>query len=506
MALENELLVVLLLSAVWAIERCCMYVNASPIIGQILAGLIVGPALLDLIPFVEAFRLLGKLGVMILVIESGLAVDVADIRRLGIRASVAAATGVVLPTLISFALYAGVLRASWKEALAVGASLSPTSLGFSAQLLGEVGELSTPMGHLICTAAVIDDVLSLLLLAEVEALEGEDSEVFSYVLPVLASAGSILVGGIVTVVVSSKTEELDSLLKSLNDPARRRYSSGSTPNPLRSELVQSKPADTDASRQSDTMLTDGAFEAGENIYSQPGASNVPSTGAIGAVGLGDRLLLLMVLALSLLFAYCSALVGSSDLLGCFLGGVALSGIPGVQRVWARQMGRFTQWGARLFFSTTVAFSVPSIYKDGGLLGPASLWKGLMLTVAAVLGKLAVGVFAGSPLTMAGFLKVGWAMNGRGEFSFFIAESANRRDILTAENFSAVVLALLLSSVMAPIGFRRALMVDRRAEEAETVATFNGVSSGGSSRWTAGEVEGVDMTRRADGEGVTAGQS
>ena len=130
----------------------------------------------------------------------------------------------------------------------------------------------------------------------------------------------------------------------------------------------------------------------------------------------------------------------------------------------------------------------------------------MLTVAAVLGKLAVGVFAGSPLTMAGFLKVGWAMNGRGEFSFFIAESANRRDILTAENFSAVVLALLLSSVMAPIGFRRALMVDRRAEEAETVATFNGVSSGGSSRWTAGEVEGVDMTRRADGEGVTAGQS
>ena len=59
----------------------------------------------------------------------------------------------------------------------MGASLSPTSLGFSAQLLGEVGELSTPMGHLICTAAVIDDVLSLLLLAEVEALEGEDSEV-----------------------------------------------------------------------------------------------------------------------------------------------------------------------------------------------------------------------------------------------------------------------------------------------------------------------------------------
>lgn len=67
-----------------------------------------------MIPFVEAFRLMGKLGVMILVIESGLAVDVAGIRRSGLRASLAAATGVILPTVISFALYAGALRSGWK--------------------------------------------------------------------------------------------------------------------------------------------------------------------------------------------------------------------------------------------------------------------------------------------------------------------------------------------------------------------------------------------------------
>ena len=64
-----------------------------------------------------------------------------------------------------------------QTALSVGASLSPTSLGFSAQLLGEVGELTTPIGQLICTAAVIDDVLSLLLLAEVQALGDEDPKV-----------------------------------------------------------------------------------------------------------------------------------------------------------------------------------------------------------------------------------------------------------------------------------------------------------------------------------------
>ena len=64
-----------------------------------------------------------------------------------------------------------------QTALSVGAALSPTSLGFVAQLLGEVGELATPIGQLICMAAVLDDVLSLLLLAEVQALGDEDPKV-----------------------------------------------------------------------------------------------------------------------------------------------------------------------------------------------------------------------------------------------------------------------------------------------------------------------------------------
>lgn len=64
-----------------------------------------------------------------------------------------------------------------QTALAVGAAISPTSLGFSAQMLSEAGELTTPGGQLICTAAVVDDVFSLLLLAEVQALGQEDAEV-----------------------------------------------------------------------------------------------------------------------------------------------------------------------------------------------------------------------------------------------------------------------------------------------------------------------------------------
>lgn len=164
------------------------------------------------------------------------------------------------------------------------------------------------------------------------------------------------------------------------------------------------------------------------------------------------------------------------------------------------MEKFSQWGTRLFFSATVAFSVPSIYKDGGLLRPTPLWKGLMLTVAAVLGKLGVGFYAESPLTLAGFFKLGWAMNGRGEFSFFIAESAHDNDILTAEDYSAVVLALLLSSIMAPIGFRWTLKAYGQAGEEEIGVTTNGVEG----EIRRGEVQGgADISGESEAPGVAA---
>lgn len=71
MAIDDELRLVLLLFVVWITELACARAAVSPIIGQIAAGVVVGPGLLDLIPHVEALQLLGKLGVMLLVIESG---------------------------------------------------------------------------------------------------------------------------------------------------------------------------------------------------------------------------------------------------------------------------------------------------------------------------------------------------------------------------------------------------------------------------------------------------
>lgn len=146
--------------------------------------------------------------------------------------------------------------------------------------------------------------------------------------------------------------------------------------------------------------------------------------------------------------------------------------------------------------------MPSIYGDGGLLRPKPFWKGLILTAAAVVGKLVVGLFAGPPLTLSGFSKLGWAMNGRGEFSFFIAQESSDQGILTAEDYSAVVWALLLSSTAAPIAFRRALAAGRRAEaEAEAAATS------GNDGVEADRGSGNDVLReiKAEGGGAALGR-
>lgn len=167
------------------------------------------------------------------------------------------------------------------------------------------------------------------------------AQAYKYVVPVLASVGSVLVGSLATIFINSKTERLDAWVVSLNHPRRERISSLNFPETPEPGLVVSKSGEvrTGAFEESGMMPLDGVVSVGGGA-AQPGNSDRPRNGGVGgveSVGLGDRALLAIVLAFSLLFAYLSALVGSSDLLGCFMAGLAFSGVPGVQRVWGRQV-------------------------------------------------------------------------------------------------------------------------------------------------------------------------
>ena len=193
-ALLQELQLTSFFSTIWFMEALFQYIHASPVISQLLVGICYGPSVFDFIPFVGALRVLGKLGVFLVVLESGLSVDFHTVRSMGGRAALGALAGVIVPVVMTLIVLKGGWGTSWTTALAAGAALAPTSLGFSAQLLTEMNQRETASGQFICTAAVMDDVLSLLLLSEIQALQSSGTTTWEIVRPLLASIGSIVVG------------------------------------------------------------------------------------------------------------------------------------------------------------------------------------------------------------------------------------------------------------------------------------------------------------------------
>jgi Kef-type K+ transport system membrane component KefB len=139
------------------------------IAGEILAGVLVGPSVLGLIAPNPTLSSLADLGVMFLLFGVGLEVKATDLVKAGGTATLVAAAGVVVPFFAGWGLMAA-WGATLPEAIFVGASLVATSVGITASVLSARGLLQEIASRVILAAAVIDDVLGLIVLAAVSAL------------------------------------------------------------------------------------------------------------------------------------------------------------------------------------------------------------------------------------------------------------------------------------------------------------------------------------------------
>jgi hypothetical protein len=162
-------------------------------VGQIVAGIALGPHGLEIAPKHDALMLMGELGLVLMVLEAGIEVELSELAVVGARGVMVAVVGSLLPLSMGAALSMGVFNMTWKSALAVGASLAPTSMGISLKVLEEGKVLSTPTGQLIIAAAVIDDVIALVLLAQLEALANPTP--INFIIPIISSLGYIFVLG-----------------------------------------------------------------------------------------------------------------------------------------------------------------------------------------------------------------------------------------------------------------------------------------------------------------------
>ncbi len=139
------------------------------IVGEILAGVVVGPSVLGWLAPNEFLDALADLGAMFLLFRVGLEVKSSDLLKVGGTAMLVACCGVVVPFLMGWAILLA-WGAPSAEAIFVGASMVATSVGITAQVLAAKGLLHEVSAKIILAAAVIDDVLGLLVLAAVSSL------------------------------------------------------------------------------------------------------------------------------------------------------------------------------------------------------------------------------------------------------------------------------------------------------------------------------------------------
>ena len=139
------------------------------VVGEIIAGVLMGPSLLGLVHPSDLTRGLAEIGVIFLLFTVGLETKPRDILQVGWTAALVALLGMIVPFVLGF-YYFRATDHNMVEAVFVGAALTATSVGITARVLADAGVLSSRVARVILGAAVIDDILGMIVLAVVSSL------------------------------------------------------------------------------------------------------------------------------------------------------------------------------------------------------------------------------------------------------------------------------------------------------------------------------------------------
>jgi len=135
------------------------------IIGELCAGIVLGPSLFGLIEPSDAIRLLAEIGIILLLFEVGLETDLQRMVRAGPRAATVALFSFVIPFILGFGLSYYIFDLSMLVSLFIGGTITATSIGVTVRILADLGRHRSSEGQIVLGAAVVDDVLGVFLLA-----------------------------------------------------------------------------------------------------------------------------------------------------------------------------------------------------------------------------------------------------------------------------------------------------------------------------------------------------
>ncbi len=376
------------------------------VLGELLVGIGVGnlwPTVLGgegiaLVRSDPTLLFLAQIGVLILLFDVGLEADLRAFARVGLSSLLVASIGIAVPMALGWAAAAWLLPAlSTIAHVFVGAALSATSVGITARVLKDLGVMKTREAQIILGAAVLDDILGLIVLAVVTGIA-------------TAGAAGVSVWAVAGILVRA-------------------------------------------------VLFLGATVVAGHFLSSPiirlaARTNHPET------------MLVIGLALCFSLAYAAELIGLADIIGAFAAGLLLD--PYGQGVRPRQeaatLAELLHPLSNLF--VPLFFVLMGIQVHVGSVGtPSAFAFAVVLTLCALVGKAACGL--GVPRG-TNRLAISIGMNPRGEVGLIFAGIGSAlivegQPLLPQSLFSAIVLMVLVTTLVTPVGLRWAF--ERRARSA-----------------------------------------
>jgi len=157
------LLVILLTARLFA--ELAVRLKSPSVIGELFAGIVIGPSILGWIEPVEALKLMAEIGIILLLFEVGLSTDIKRLIRSGTKSTVVAIIGFIAPLLFGFSIAFWLFDLSLLVSLFIGGTLTATSIGITVRVLTDLKLNNSHQGQIVLGAAVLDDVLGVMLLA-----------------------------------------------------------------------------------------------------------------------------------------------------------------------------------------------------------------------------------------------------------------------------------------------------------------------------------------------------
>jgi Kef-type K+ transport system membrane component KefB len=157
------LLVILLTARLFA--ELAVRLKSPSVIGELFAGIVIGPSLFGWIEPVEALKLMAEIGIILLLFEVGLSTDIKRLIKSGTKSTVVAIIGFVAPLLFGFSIAYWLFDLSLLISLFIGGTLTATSIGITVRVLTDLKLNNSHQGQIVLGAAVLDDVLGVMLLA-----------------------------------------------------------------------------------------------------------------------------------------------------------------------------------------------------------------------------------------------------------------------------------------------------------------------------------------------------